>query len=315
MKRLLCAVVALAPLAMAPTCDSAQPSTAVPEPSDRIAKPTPAFGCTTYLCPGHSEPLACGDCIDNDGDGQVDYGWDQNCTGVCDDDESGLAASLPATPPVGCRAECYFDGGIGGAQACMYDLRCDPLEPRAIGGGRTRFESCEYVGDEAFATEPIWGSSTCADLAAALDDANGGEACSTSCGALTPPGCDCFGCCELPARSGNFVYLGTRTADGAATCTYEAAAEEFASTGGDPGALDRACRLCTPAATCQKPCLEGDRCLGETIPPVCVLPEPPLPPRDPRFVCAETSSSCVDTADCPATTYCVEGCCQIIIVL
>ncbi len=321
MKPFLWAVLAVAPLAMAPTCESrrAGAPAVTDDAAGRIPKPLPAFGCRTYVCPGHSEPFACGDCTDNDGDGQVDYGWDQNCTGACDDDESSLETLVSSAPPVGCRAECYFDGGLGGAQACTYDLRCDPREPRAIDGGRTRFESCEYVGDDGRATEPLWGPSTCEDLVAALDDANGGQACSTSCGAMTPPGCDCFGCCELPARSGNFVYLGTRNADGESTCSYEAAASEFAATGGDPGITDRACRLCTPVATCQKPCQEGDRCLGDTIPPVCMLPDPPMPPaNDPSASCPPgTSASCVEgeSAGCPELETCLFGCCTLVIPL
>ncbi len=319
MKRIRWAILALAPLAMAPTCDAVGPAApSAPSGSDgpgpNAPKPVPGVGCRTYLCPGHDTPFACGDCIDNDGDEQIDYGWDQNCTGACDDSESDLDAFVPGAPPVGCRVECYFDAGVGGAEACTYDLRCDPREPRAIDGGRTRFESCEYVGDDAVDTLALWGDATCADLADALDDASDGLACSTSCGELTPPGCDCFGCCELPARSGNFVYLGTRNADGEATCTYEAAEAEFAATGGDPGVTDRACRLCTQSSTCRTPCEPGERCFGETIPPVCLLPEPPLPgPNAPHASCPPgTDISCVDHADCDTDEMCMRGCCLVI---
>lgn len=320
MNRLIWAVIAVTPLAMAPTCQSSRPAEA-PDAAEGAPggqpKPVPGYGCRTYVCPGQSEPFACGDCVDNDGDGQVDYGWDQNCTGACDDDESSLDTGLPSAPPVGCRAECYFDGGRGGAQRCTYDLRCDPREPRAVRGGRTRFESCDYIGDEGRSSVALWGPLTCEDLVSGLD-ASGDASCSALCGDVTPPGCDCFGCCELPARSGNFVYLGTRSADGETTCSYEAAAREFAETGGDPSVEDRACRLCTPVATCQRPCQEGERCLGDTIPPVCVLPEPPLPPSSrPIDHCPPgTTTSCVEDEDCPwSGQSCNLGCCEVIILL
>jgi hypothetical protein len=180
---------------------------------------------------------------------------------------------------------------------------------------------------------------TCAEVRAALDDPANGPSCMETCGPATPPGCDCFGCCELPARSGNFVYLGTRDADGAGTCTYEAGVDEFAATGGDPdAAIDRACRLCTPVTTCMTPCTDFDQCFGEPPPPplACVPTDPgtnpdggpvtrpdagsdPVTDPDasvgPAPKCAGSGNACVATRDCPGSQICYLGCCLEVIPL
>jgi hypothetical protein len=278
MKRALWFVVATAPLTMAPLCESK------PLPDDGGAgsgggggavAEAPSGGaaaCHRRICPGRAAPYACGDCIDNDGDGRSDFGHDPDCFGPCDNNEEGLEPLLPGAGTMDCEVDCYFDGNAD-AGNCRYSLQCDPLEPRAIDHTMV-CDSCEFVGEENLDQLEVRDGMTCTEILAALDDPANGPSCMETCGPTTPPGCDCFGCCELPARSGNYVYLGTRDESGAGTCSYEAGVAEFEATGGDPdAAIDRACRLCTPVTSCLRPCTDFDLCFAE--PPGQLACEPP----------------------------------------
>src|SRR5690606_26182546 len=161
-------------------------------------------------------PFACGNCQDDDGDGLVDAS-DPECLGPCDDSEpepySGIDS--PVTGP--CRRACHLArhpraGHEGGARS----YRCDPgrLAPEYPPTGNAM---CAYDATLA----------TCAPGSGAL------LACRAGCLPLTPNGCDCFGCCELPAGSNNFIWLGSPQI-GEKHC-------ELASSA-DPDA----CRPCTP---------------------------------------------------------------------
>ncbi len=232
-----------------------------------------SLDCHRRLCPGRTAPYACGDCIDNDGDGLQDFGGDPDCFGPCDNNEEGLDPLIPGAPLLDCAVDCYFDGNAETGN-CRYSLLCDPLEPRAIDEHTMVCDSCDFVGEDALDDLVVRDGMTCTDILTALDDPANGPSCMETCGPATPPGCDCFGCCELPARSGNYVYLGTRDAEGAGTCTFEAGVAELEATGGDPeAAIDRACRLCTPVTSCMNPCTDFDLCFGE--PPPTLACEPP----------------------------------------
>ena len=55
---------------------------------------------------------ACNDCIDNDGDGQID-GFDTECTGPADNDESSFATGIPGDNRDAVKQDCFFDGNSG----------------------------------------------------------------------------------------------------------------------------------------------------------------------------------------------------------
>src|SRR5690606_22826727 len=184
---------------------------------------------------------------------------------------------------------------------CDWNSRCDPEEPRLVSGSGT--ETCAYVGAANYDVTTVIGASSCQGVAAS--HGAGG----TSCGegpALTPPPRDCFGCCELPARSGTFVFIGTRDAAGVRTCTFEEA-----QTGG------AGCRACTPVSTCQNECdsaAEGDECrlcLGETeLPDHCTAPtDGGTPPPS----CPGGQTTCAPISDnvCGTGETCFFGCCII----
>ncbi len=184
-------------------------------------------------CQGHV--YQCGDGIDNDGDGKIDW-QDPDCLGPCDNNESGYATAIPGGNSAPCKQDCYFDQDTGsGNDTCAWNAKCDPLSPQG--------NTCPYDAN-------LLGGKDC--------PAAQTQTCHDFCGPLTPNGCDCFGCCDLPGGSGNWVYIGSTDAAGVATCDLAHAS--------DPAL----CHPCTPVAACQKTCGRCQLCLGKTtVPPDC----------------------------------------------
>lgn len=201
--------------------------------------------CVPRPCEGRV--LACGDCLDNDGDGPIDA-QDLECLGACDDDEESLHTGIPGQNQALCRMDCFFDGDSGGGNdGCIWDHRCDPLSigPDYPPSGQPM---CEF--DPTITV----GTQSCDEARAMQSDV-----CQLACLEQTPDGCDCFGCCELPARSGNFVWVG-KELGGSGSCEIAMA--------GDPAS----CPPCTPVPGCQNPCTGCERCVGEQVPPATCAP-------------------------------------------
>ncbi|HEY3666011.1 MAG TPA: hypothetical protein VGL19_08435, partial [Polyangiaceae bacterium] len=153
--------------------------------------------CQKTTCQG--KPYQCGDCLDNDGDGLIDSD-DPDCTGPCDNTEDSYFGGIPGQNNAPCRQDCYFDQDTGsGNDQCYWSQDCDPLSvaPAYPPSGDAR---CSYKPNM---TVPGSGS-TCEGL----DSAQSAQ-CLSYCLPVTPNGCDCFGCCELPADSGKFVWIGS----------------------------------------------------------------------------------------------------------
>ncbi len=221
------------------------------------ARPT----CVPVACIGFGT-VACGDCVDNDGDGLTDMD-DPHCAGPCDQTEENFAVpDLPGANPDPCRLDCRFDSDIGiGNDGCDWKAGCDPLNP---------------VGAACSAPE----ASVCSGLAANL------TTCRNTCLPAVPHGCDCFGCCELPARSGQFVWLNSN----GGTC---ASSQDLA----DP----QRCRPCTPVPSCLDTCDACELCIGDTaVPAGCAAP-----------ACPAGTQSCGvgDLPRCAPGAACIGGCC------
>jgi hypothetical protein len=140
----------------------------------------PAGPCVPIAC-GDGKTWACGDCMDNDGDGKVDTA-DPECVSPCDDREDTFATGLPGDNMDPCKQDCFFDGNSGGGKGdCAWDLACDPKGP----GG----DKCPYDPNQ----------NNCPDMQS--------EECINSCQA--PNGCDCFGCCTVEVDGMEYnIYLG-----------------------------------------------------------------------------------------------------------
>jgi hypothetical protein len=202
----------------------------------------------TSACQGHV--YQCGDLIDNDGDGLVDS-EDPDCLGPCDNTEGSLYGGIPGQAGPACTVDCYFDQDSGsGNDDCHWNHRCDEHEVDPGYYPESRYGSkCGY--DPAAHTPGASGS--CADLYAKQS-----QACLDYCGPLTPNGCDCFGCCNLPAGTASWVFLGSEDASGNGSCTLADI--------GDP----TKCQPCTPVQGCLNPCDKCELCIGKpTLPPEC----------------------------------------------
>jgi hypothetical protein len=246
-------------------------------------------GCFPALCPDGNS-YGCGDCMDNDGDGFVDY-EDPECLGPCDGTEGPvLLTGTPGETGNQCGADCYFDRGNGsGSGECKWDRRCDPEEPK---------DGCAY--DESLIGELNY----CPDVQP--------ENCEAGCGALTPNGCDCFGCCTFPELDGSYVFLGSFMGN-EGTCTL------------DDLANPELCRPCTPAGNCLNTCERCEICLGKpTIPEDCFPGTGGaggmggvggMGGNGGGERCPAGKQACGLPGDepCPASTYCLTGCCTVLV--
>ncbi len=252
---------------------------------------------TEAECQGHV--YQCGDIIDNDGDGLIDY-QDPDCLGPCDNTEDSYFGGIPGQSGPPCKVDCYFDQDSGtGNDDCYWDHICDPHEvapdyyPEPWLGAQ-----CEYAGPDEVIT-PVM--KTCEEL-----DATQSQACHDYCGPLTPNGCDCFGCCELPAGSGSYVWLGSIGPNENTVCTQAEV--------GNPDV----CHPCDPVAACLNDCDPCEICIGKPLPgPECFgeggggqggngAGGGPGSQCDPGIQACGLQGQ----APCPPGFYCITGCCQ-----
>lgn len=238
-----------------------------------------AGGCEPATCSG--KIYACGDCIDNDMDGFVDAD-DSQCLGPCDATEDSFFGGIPGQNNSPCRQDCYFDSDTGpGNDDCYWSHRCDPL---SLPDDYPPSGDMQCAYDEA--TNISGTAASCGELA--LEQT---QVCRDTCLPFVPNGCDCFGCCELPAGSGQFVWLGSNS-DGAGSCSEE--------TLGDP----TACRACTPVTSCYNACDECELCAGRArADATCETPN--------DGTCGGDYEACGRPGQepCPPGTYCITGCC------
>src|SRR4051812_29516875 len=155
----------------------------------------------------------CSDGIDNDGDGLID-GLDPECTGPFDNDEGSFATGIPGDNKDPKWQDCFFDGNSGAGD-----------------------DGCRY------ATDCLYGTMAQDDPSCTLS-----QQCLDFCGALTPNGCDCFGCCTVQAADGSSVDI------------YEVSSCSIAQLDDE-----KACPRCTKNTQCQNTCGECELCPGKTV--------------------------------------------------
>jgi hypothetical protein len=234
-------------------------------------------GCNPVSCQGRT--YECGNCIDDDRDGTIDAA-DVHCTGPCDDSEASFAINIFEGTGPACKLDCFFDGDVGsGNDGCAYSHRCDEL---------SKGPDYPPSGDSACAYDenaPIPGmNASCADVRAEQP-----ALCTDVCQPLVPNGCDCFGCCELPAGSGSYVWLGSESTSG---CTMDTLTDQTA------------CKPCTPVEVCLNRCDPCEICVGRTtLDASCDGGTP---------ACPEGLDACggEDGMSCGPGAYCITGCCQ-----
>ena len=237
------------------------------------AKPT----CKPATCQG--KIYACGDCLDNDNDCQIDA-YDPHCLGPCSDNESGFKGEIPGQNNAACKMDCYFDQDSGaGNDDCHWDHRCDPNQPQ-LADGCTYDPNFKFPGNKSCSDYFNAQSAQCAQ--------NVGQAnVSGYCGPLVPNGCDCFGCCVFPQVSYP-VYLGSASSTQApGTCNM--------NTLTDP----TKCHKCVQVPSCLNTCLACEICVGKPNP-------------GPGEQCCPTGKQkcgLLGQQPCADGFYCVTGCC------
>lgn len=253
--------------------------------------------CFKALCAG--KQYACGDCLDNDGDGKVDAD-DPNCLGPCHNSESSLSLNIPGANNAPCKADCYFDQDTGaGNDDCQWDHRCDvnSVAPNYYPEG----SQCKYD-----ATYKITSTLTCSGAVAGQS-----KTCHDICDKLTPNACDCFGCCAIGPQAdvaqNRGIWLGSTDTNGNPSCTL--------ATAGDPAK----CKVCQIVTSCFKPCGRCQLCLGKTDLPADCFPTGggtsdggmTGTPTCPASLCPTGGQPCglAGCNPCAAGNYCVTGCC------
>ena len=241
-----------------------------------------AGGCFEARCPD-GKLYECGNCIDDDLDGRADD-KDLECLGPCDNTEGPvLRTGTPGTTGNQCGADCYFDGGNGSGNGdCDWDRRCDPLTP---------VDQCPY--------------GPTADLCPAEQPPE----CEPGCGALTPNGCDCFGCCTFPELNGGYVFLGSEIGSDGSCTLADLTNEEL-------------CKPCTPAQNCLNTCGRCEICLGKpTIPADCfpgtggsggMSGSGGMGGSDGGERCPVDKEPCDLPGDAECAGFCLTGCCIVV---
>jgi hypothetical protein len=126
---------------------------------------TDAYTAETILC--NNKLCECNNGIDDDNDSTID-GFDPECTGPFDDDESSFATGKSEVGKNICQ-DCFFDNNSGhGDDGCQYHSDC------LLGNSPSAIASSECPTDCTVTDQ-----------------------CIDTCLPRTPNGCDCFGCCEV----------------------------------------------------------------------------------------------------------------------
>jgi hypothetical protein len=230
--------------------------------------------------------------LDNDNDGLIDY-QDPDCLGPCDNTEDSFYGGIPGQAGPACVVDCYFDNDSGsGNDDCHWNHQCDEHEmapdyyPESNNGSQCEYDPNANTSgtgsscDELYMTQ----SQTCYDI----------------CGPLTPNGCDCFGCCELPGNPGNYVWLGSEDTAGNGKCTLANLT--------DPNF----CEPCKPVQACLNPCDPCELCVGkDTLPPECFPDGGTVPDGGTTEQCPPGLQACglPGQPNCPTGWSCITGCC------
>lgn len=202
----------------------------------------------------------CNNCVDDDDDGLVD-GHDVECTGPEDDREDSFATGIPGDNVDPILQDCFFDGNSGEGEDGCFRPTC-----------------CLTEGDTDTCPPP--GPSPTCEVS---------QECIDFCAPLTPPGCDCFGCCTLCNDTGCYDIATGLAGD---ECTSDNLDDETA------------CPRCVKATDCT-----GGDCTLEQ----CILcpgqTEEDLPDTCEGQACPDGDTPCDDNGDCAADQFCSNGCC------
>ncbi len=230
----------------------------------------------------------CSNCKDDDGDGKTD-GYDPQCSGPLDNDEASFATGIPGDNVDAISQDCFFDGNSGaGNDGCNQHVCC-------LLGATTKAECTQRLTGLVNNPAQEGNKYNVAECFAPMGNAVVPDKCKMTCGPLTPPGCDCFGCCTIcdPSLGGAGcadIALNPVTSPGCTTDTLD-----------DPAI----CKRCTKVPSCGNTQCGGDSCV------LCPGQDPSTLPAgcNGSQQCPEGTASCSAGQVCPEGTYCSTGCC------
>ncbi len=207
-------------------------------------------------------PTQCSNCIDDDGDGAID-GFDAQCTSALDRREDSFATGIPGDNSDAIKQDCYYDGNSGAG-----DDGCD-------------LHVCCLLADDACPD---------ADWDRASADCTVSQECVAACAPLTPPGCDCFGCCTVCDGASCFdILIHPKLSP---NCDVDVLS--------DP----QACLRCEKQRDCRQADCDPEQCIP------CPGQSPDsLPSHCTDARCPGELASCRSSADCGDTQFCAGGCC------
>lgn len=227
---------------------------------------------------------ACSNCIDDDGDGLID-GFDPECTGPFDNDEDSFATGIPGDNKDAINQDCFFDGDSGGGNdGCNQHVCC-------LLGATTKAE-CQTDLIGIVNNPQVEGNKyDVTKCFAPLGTAVVPPKCLMVCEAITPPGCDCFGCCTVCDPTTSQCYDIAINPVTSPECTSDTLA--------DP----TKCLRCTKTTDCGTPC-------GGTTCVLCAGQDAgDLDPSCTGATCPVGETACPGGSGCPDQTYCSNGCC------
>ena len=210
----------------------------------------------------------CSNGRDDDGDGQID-GFDAECTGPLDNDESTFATGIPGDNRDPKWQDCFFDGNSGAGD-----------------------DNCRY------ATECLTG-----DYPQTHDDCQLTQHCIDFCGGFAPNGCDCFGCCTIYSGTAPVDILigpGCSLADidNQTACPRCTKSTMCANECGE-------CELCLGKTVADLPAT----CVAPPPPDAGPPPPDAAPPPVTYTCQTAGQTTCASSAECTTTQYCSQGCC------
>jgi hypothetical protein len=222
----------------------------------------------------------CANCIDDDNDGKID-GFDSECSGPLDNDEMSFATGIPGDNIDAVKQDCFFDGNSGsGNDGCDIHVCC-------LLGATTR-AACT-IGQNQY--NPT-------DCPPPIGNRQLSDKCIQTCAPLSPPGCDCFGCCTecIPGTNPPQCFDVIINPATSPNCNDTNLANPDA------------CKRCTKSTTCNGGGCGGDTCV------LCPGQDPStLPPTCSGQSCPNGRMMCGAGGTCPADSYCSNGCCIAVI--
>ena len=247
--------------------------------------------------PGGS--VECSDCADNDMDGKID-GFDPECAGPLDDREDSFGTGIPGDNIDATMQDCFFDGNSGaGDDGCNQHVCC-----LLQAGGATTNTNDDVSECMMLAPNSLYNQYDRSECYQPFGSTPVPAKCKMNCGPLTPPGCDCFGCCTVCNMNGcEDVILNPAVSP---NCDQTNITDPGAD--GVEGTADDPCKRCV------KSDCGSTECGGQT----CIL----CPGQDPSTLpssctgatCPMGIMPCDSMGNCPEGTWCSTGCCVGIIL-